>query len=219
VVDGGYPAGLRWLVDSLKNSCRCRLLLRDINGARWDVFAATVFSRNAHPDAHECLAEDCAASRDAVGELQGLNSAVRHYDVVERDPGRADAVGRARRAAARKRELGFRICVGNINEAYGKPYLSDTRQLVLQPQILCQTHQFSQSHRFGIFTHLRESRICEIDFVFKKNEKTLQTLHPPALVYSCTSPRFYLFFTHLLFSCSNIHLLVLFIFPSALTLA
>ena len=25
-------------------------------------------------------------------------------------------------------------------------------------------------------------------------EKTLQTLHPPALVYSCTSPRFYLLF-------------------------
>jgi hypothetical protein len=109
VVDGGYPAGLRWLVDSLKNSCRCRLLLRDVDGARRDAFAATVFSRNADPDAHECLAEVCAASRDAVGELQGLKSAVRRYDVVERDPGRADAAGRASRAAARKRELGFRI--------------------------------------------------------------------------------------------------------------
>jgi len=119
VVDGGYPAGLRWLVDSLKNSCRCRLLLRDVDGARRDAFAATVFSRNADPDAHECLAEVCAASRDAVGELQGLKSAVRRYDVVEREnsaprpgsdaPGRADAAGRASRAAARKRELGFRI--------------------------------------------------------------------------------------------------------------
>jgi hypothetical protein len=109
VVDGGYPAGLRWLVDSLKNSCRCRLLLRDVDGARRDAFTATVFSRNADPDAHECLAEVCAASRDAVGELQGLKSAVRRYDVVERDPGRADAAGRASRAAARKRELGFRI--------------------------------------------------------------------------------------------------------------
>ena len=119
VVDGGCPAGLRWLVDSLTNSCRCRLLLRDVDGARRDAFAATVFSRNADPDAHECLAEVCAASRDPVGELQGLKSAARRYDIVEREnsaprpgsdaPGRADAAGRASRAAARKRELGFRI--------------------------------------------------------------------------------------------------------------
>ena len=39
---------------------------------------------------------------------------------------------------------------------------------MLHSQIVCQTHRFSQSRRFGIFTHLRESRICEIDFVLKK---------------------------------------------------
>ena len=115
VVDGGYPTGLRWLVDSLKNSCRCRLLLHDVDGARRDAFAATVFSRNTDPDAHECLAEVCAASRDALGELQGLKSAVRRYDENSAPrpgsdaPGRADAASRASRAAARKRELGFRI--------------------------------------------------------------------------------------------------------------
>jgi len=221
VVDGGYPTRLRWLINSLKNSCRCRLLLRDVDGARRDAFTARVFSRNADPDAHECLAKDCAASRDTVGELQDLKSAVRHYDVVERDPGRADAAGRASCAAARKRELGFCICVCNINEAYGKPYLSDTRQLVLQSQILCQTHQFSQSRRFGIFTHLRESRICEIDFVLKKNEKKPSKHSPPPrpLYIPARPPHFTYRFAHLLFSCSNTHLLVLLIFPSALTLA
>ncbi|KAL3780083.1 hypothetical protein ACHAW5_004567 [Stephanodiscus triporus] len=116
---GGYPAGLRWLVDSLKNSCRSRLSLRDVDGARRDAFAATVFSRNSDPDAHECLAEVCAASNDALGEMQGLKSASRLYDRVEREysvptpgsdaPTRADAARRRAHAAARRRELGFRI--------------------------------------------------------------------------------------------------------------
>jgi hypothetical protein len=116
---GGYPAGLRWLVDSLKNSCGCRLRLRDVDGARRDAFAATVFSRGSDPGAHERLAEVCAASRDAAGELQALKSAAGRYAAVEREnsapmpgsdaPGRADAAGRASRAAARRRELGFRI--------------------------------------------------------------------------------------------------------------
>jgi hypothetical protein len=102
VVDGGYPAGQRWLVDSLKNPCRCRLLLRNVNGARRYAFAVRVFSRNADPDAHECLAEVCSSSRYAVGELQGLKSAARRYDVVERriprrGLGRTPLGGRTRR--------------------------------------------------------------------------------------------------------------------------
>ncbi|KAL3822530.1 hypothetical protein ACHAXA_007641 [Cyclostephanos tholiformis] len=89
------------------------------HGARRDAFAATIFSRNTDPDAHECLAMVCRASDDALGELQGLKSAVREHDRVEREcsspmpgsdaPARADAARRRSHAAARKRELGFRI--------------------------------------------------------------------------------------------------------------
>jgi hypothetical protein len=112
---GGYPVGLKWLVTSLKNSCRSRLVMSDIDGARRDAFAATIFSRNTDADAHECLAEVCAASSDAVGELQGLKSAVRQYDILEQEysipmPGSDAQIARKRsHAAAKKRELGFRI--------------------------------------------------------------------------------------------------------------
>ena len=50
--------------------------------------------------------------------------------------------------------MGGVICVGNnINEAYGKPYLSDTRKLVLHSQILCQNSLiFSISQIRNIYT-------------------------------------------------------------------
>jgi hypothetical protein len=50
--------------------------------------------------------------------------------------------------------VGGVICVGNnINEAYGKPYLSDTRKLVLHSQILCQNSLiFSISQIRNIYT-------------------------------------------------------------------
>ena len=112
--DGGYPTGLRWLVISLKNSCRSRLVMNDVDGARRDAFAATIFSRNTDADAHECLAEVCAASSDAVGELQGLKSAVRQYDILEQEysipmPGSDEVARKRSHAAAKKQELGFRI--------------------------------------------------------------------------------------------------------------
>ena len=119
---GRYPSGLIWLVRSLKNSCRSRLLLRDVDGARRDAFAATVFSRNTDPDAHECLSEVCAVSHDALGELQGLKSAIREYDRIELGcrsmvpmmsgmdaVARADMASKSNHASARRRELGFRM--------------------------------------------------------------------------------------------------------------
>ncbi len=83
IVNGGYPAGLRWLVDSLKNSCRCHLLLCDVNGARWDAFATLIFLRNADLDMHECLTKVCSVSLNVVGELQGLKFVARRYNVVK----------------------------------------------------------------------------------------------------------------------------------------
>mmetsp|Transcript_13469 Transcript_13469/g.27286 ORF Transcript_13469/g.27286 Transcript_13469/m.27286 type:complete len:319 (-) Transcript_13469:2002-2958(-) len=114
----GYPAGLRWLVESFRNSCRSKLALGDVDGARRDAFAATVFSKNADASAHECLAEVCAKSGDALGELQALKAAISSLELLEEEylkplPGK-DAVARAAAAiirndaAARKRELGFK---------------------------------------------------------------------------------------------------------------
>ncbi|KAL7466038.1 hypothetical protein ACHAXS_006332 [Conticribra weissflogii] len=114
----GYPAGLRWLVESFRNSCRCKLALGDVDGARRDAFAATVFSKNTDASAHECLAEVCAKSGDALGELQAVKAAISSLELLEEEyskplPGK-DAVARAAAAkikndaAARKRELGFK---------------------------------------------------------------------------------------------------------------
>ena len=54
-----------------------------------------------------------------MGELQGLKSAVRQYDVLEQEysipmpgsdaPARAEVARKRSHAAAKKRELGFRI--------------------------------------------------------------------------------------------------------------
>ena len=114
-----YPEGVRWLVKSFKNSCRSRIALKDVDGARRDAFAATVFSQNLDADAHECLAEVCAASSDALGEMQSLKSAIKQYGRMEQEyskplpgsdaPARADAVKKRTHAASRKRELGFRV--------------------------------------------------------------------------------------------------------------
>lgn len=111
---------VRWLVTSFKNSCRSRLVMRDVDGARRDAFASTVFSRNLDADAHECLAEVSAASSDALGELQGLKAAIKQYDRTEEEyamlantgsdaPTRAEAAKERNHASSRKRELGFRV--------------------------------------------------------------------------------------------------------------
>jgi hypothetical protein len=111
---------VQWLVTSFKNSCRSRLVLKDVDGARRDAFAATVFSRSLDADAHECLAEVCAASSDALGELQGIKAAIKQYERMEEEysklantgtdaPTRAEVTKKRSHAAARKRELGFRV--------------------------------------------------------------------------------------------------------------
>ena len=100
---GGNPAGLRWLVDSLKNSCRCHLLLCDVNGALWIAYATLIFLHNADPDVHECLTKVCSMSLNVVGELQGLKSVARRYNVVKQ------GIPRQGLGWTTKRELGFRI--------------------------------------------------------------------------------------------------------------
>ena len=111
--------GVNWLVDSFRNSCRARLALKDVDGARRDAFAATVFSQNTDADALMCLAEVCQASKDTMGELQATKAAIAQYQRLEDEyskpmPGK-DAVARAEAAKIKsnastvKRELGFRI--------------------------------------------------------------------------------------------------------------
>lgn len=119
LTDEGYPVGMRWLVASFKNSCRSRLALKDIDGARRDAFASTVFSQNCDGDAHECLAGVCAASEDKLGEMQALKAAIAQYERMEGvfsqplpgadAPRRAEAVRKKTHAAARRREIGFRV--------------------------------------------------------------------------------------------------------------
>jgi len=111
--------GIEWLVSAFKNSCRARLMLKDVDNARRDAFASTVFSQNMDPGAHECLAEVCAASTDKLGELQAIKTAIGQYERLEEEPSKplpgADAPARAEAAkkksyvSGRKRELGFRI--------------------------------------------------------------------------------------------------------------
>lgn len=120
-VDSNHDStkGVYWLVDSFRNSCRARLALKDIDGARRDAFASTVFSQNTDADAHMCLAEVCQASKDTLGELQATKAAIEQYQRLEDEyskpmPGK-DAVARAEAAKIKsnasnvKRELGFRI--------------------------------------------------------------------------------------------------------------
>ena len=111
--------GIIWLVDSFRNSCRARLAMKDVEGARRDAFAATVFSQNTDADSHMCLAECCQASGDKLGEYQAIKAAIGQYQRLEDDyskplPGK-DAVARAEAAKIKtnasnvKRELGFRL--------------------------------------------------------------------------------------------------------------
>ena len=112
-------SGYQWLITSFKNSCRSRLAIKDIDGARRDAFASTVFSQNLDPDAHECLSEVCSASSDALGELQAIKAAIMQYERLEEEYGqplpgadaplRAETMKKKSHAAARKRELGFRV--------------------------------------------------------------------------------------------------------------
>lgn len=111
--------GIEWLVSAFKNSCRARLMIKDIDNARRDAFASTVFSQNMDPDAHECLGEVCVASLDKLGELQAIKAAIGQYERLEEElskplpgadaPARAEAAKKKSYVSGRKRELGFRI--------------------------------------------------------------------------------------------------------------
>lgn len=111
--------GIDWLVSAFKNSCRARLMLKDVDNARRDAFASTIFSQNMDPDAHECLAEVCLASTDKMGELQAIKAAIGQYERLEEElskplpgadaPARAEAAKKKSYVSGRKRELGFRI--------------------------------------------------------------------------------------------------------------
>ena len=115
--DGNYPMSLDWIVQTFRNSCRSRLELSDVDGARRDAFAATVFSKNNDAASHECLADVCSQTGDAIGEYQAVKAAIEQYDKVEErySVPEKDAVTRAEaakiraNAETRKRELGFRL--------------------------------------------------------------------------------------------------------------
>jgi len=114
----GVPAEARWLVAACKGSCRARLALRDGEGARRDARDAVALAGERDGDAHECLAEACAATGDVTGELQAVTAAMAQYERLEEEcarprpgadaPARAEAAREGRFAAGRKRELGFR---------------------------------------------------------------------------------------------------------------
>ena len=114
-----HDRGIEWLVSAFKNCCRARLMLKEVDNARRDAFASTVFSQNMDPDAHECLAEVCAASSDKMGELQAIKAAIGQYERLEEElstplpgadaPARAEAAKKKSYVSGRKRELGFRI--------------------------------------------------------------------------------------------------------------
>ncbi len=115
----GSSEGVSWLVDAFRNSCRARLALQDVDGARGDAFAATVFAQNRDADSHMCLAEVCEKSGDKLGEYQAIKAAIGQYQRLEEEyskplPGK-DAVARAEAAKIKtnastvKRELGFRL--------------------------------------------------------------------------------------------------------------
>lgn len=115
----GYPASLDWIVQTFRNSCRSKLAIGDIDGARRDAFASTVFSQNNDAASHECLAEVCNRSGDELGEYQAIKAAIEQYKILEERYSRPmpgiDAVGRAEAAKirndaeSRQRELGFRL--------------------------------------------------------------------------------------------------------------
>jgi hypothetical protein len=78
-------------------------------------------------------------------------------------------------------KVGGVICVGNnINEAYGKPYLSDTRKLVLHSQILCQNSLiFSISQIRNIYTSAKVQNLWDrfcVKKISAKNQSKKITL-------------------------------------------
>ena len=114
-----YPASIDWIVTTFRKSCRCKLELGDIDGARRDAFASTVFSKNNDAASHECLADVCKESGDTIGEYQAIKAAIEQYGKVEEKHSRPmpgiDAVRRAESARMRndarerQREMGFRL--------------------------------------------------------------------------------------------------------------
>lgn len=73
--DGGsdsYPKGMQWLVASFKNSCRSRLYLDDVDGARRDAFAATVFFSKFRRRRARMLVRSLCHFRRRIGGNAGL---------------------------------------------------------------------------------------------------------------------------------------------------
>ena len=84
-----------------------------------EALSAPSLSQNRDADAHECLAEACAAAGDSAGEARAAKAAIARWERTEEEcsrplpgadaPRRAEAVKKRMHAAARKRELGFRV--------------------------------------------------------------------------------------------------------------
>lgn len=63
---------LEWLIQLYCSSCRARLQVDDVQGARGEAWAACVFSKNQNIDCLECMLQVCEATGDALGQLQAL---------------------------------------------------------------------------------------------------------------------------------------------------
>jgi hypothetical protein len=65
-------SSLEWLLQLYCSSCRTRLKVDDVQGARGEAWAACVFSQNKNVDCLQCMLQVCEASGDALGQMQTL---------------------------------------------------------------------------------------------------------------------------------------------------
>jgi hypothetical protein len=63
---------LEWLIQLYCSSCRTRLKVDDVQGARGEAWAACVYSQNQNVECLKCMLQVCEASDDVLGQIQTL---------------------------------------------------------------------------------------------------------------------------------------------------
>mmetsp|Transcript_23192 Transcript_23192/g.32391 ORF Transcript_23192/g.32391 Transcript_23192/m.32391 type:complete len:220 (+) Transcript_23192:176-835(+) len=63
---------LEWLIDLYCKSASAKMEINDMDGARGEAWAATVFSKNAYFPAIQCMEKVCEASGDMIGQISAL---------------------------------------------------------------------------------------------------------------------------------------------------
>mmetsp|Transcript_28737 Transcript_28737/g.44159 ORF Transcript_28737/g.44159 Transcript_28737/m.44159 type:complete len:211 (+) Transcript_28737:121-753(+) len=71
---------LEWLIDLYCKSAAAKLEINDMDGARGEAWAATVFSKNTYLPAIQCMEKVCEASGDMIGQISALKQML---DLVE----------------------------------------------------------------------------------------------------------------------------------------